>query len=261
MASSNTPIHDAAQRGYTSASGNYQRGRPEYPEALAGWLSESLGVQAGARVVDLGAGTGKFTKLLARTGATVTAIEPVEAMRARLSESLPGVTALAGTAEAIPLADGAADVIVCAQAFHWFANGQALREMHRVLRPGGRLGLIWNVRDESRDWVAEITRIITPYEGDAPRYYKGTWKQPFEGQSLFGQLRKTVLPHSHVGSFDEVVIDRNLSVSFIASLPKLEQDAVEARLRAMRERYEELREPTITFPYATEVWLAERLAD
>ncbi|ANH68242.1 class I SAM-dependent methyltransferase [Mitsuaria sp. 7] len=255
----NTPIHDAAQRGYTSASDNYQRGRPEYPDALTGWLGEALGVRAGARVVDLGAGTGKFTKLLARTGATVTAVEPVDAMRARLSESLPDVRALAGTAEAIPLADGDADVLVCAQAFHWFANAQALREMHRVLRAGGRLGLIWNVRDESRDWVAEITDIVTPYEGDAPRFYKGTWKQPFEGQTLFGPLQRTVFPHSHVGSFEQVVLDRILSVSFIASLPESEQAVVADRLRALKDRYAELREPTIAFPYATEAWLAERL--
>ena len=253
------PIHDAAQRGYTSASDSYQRGRPEYPEALAGWLDAALGAREGARVVDLGAGTGKFTKLLARTGASITAVEPVDAMRARLAESLPDVRALGGTAEAIPLEDGAADVVVCAQAFHWFANVQALREMHRVLRPGGRLGLVWNVRDESRDWVAAITEIITPYEGDAPRFYKGTWKQPFEGQSLFGPLQRTVLPHSHVGTFDQVVIDRILSVSFIASLPETEQHVVAQRLRALRDRFAELRAPTIAFPYATEAWLSERL--
>ncbi len=255
------PIHDAAQRGYASASDSYQRGRPEYPEALGAWLGETLGVGPGARVLDLGAGTGKFTKLLARTGASVTAVEPVDAMRARLSEALPDVRALAGTAEAIPLPDGDIDVLTCAQAFHWFANAQALREMHRVLRPGGRLGMVWNVRDESIDWVAAITGIITPYEGDAPRFYKGTWRLPFEGQALFGPLQRTVFPHSHVGTFEQVVIDRILSVSFIAALPEQERQSVADRLRSLKTRYAALREPTIAFPYATEAWTAERLPD
>lgn len=258
---SSTPIHEAAQRGYTAASNNYQRGRPEYPDALAGWLRGTLGVREGSNVVDLGAGTGKFTKLLARTGAEVTAIEPVEAMRSRLSETLPEVRALGGTAEAMPMPDGGSDIVVCAQAFHWFANAQALQEIHRVLRPGGRLGLVWNVRDESCDWVAAITAVITPYEGDAPRFYKGTWKAPFETQSLFGPLQRTVLPHSHVGSFEQVVVDRTLSVSFIASQAEAEQRLIEERLHALKDRFPALREPTIAFPYATEAWLAERLPD
>lgn len=254
------PIHDAAQRGYTNASDSYQRGRPEYPQALAAWLGATLGVRAGARVVDLGAGTGKFTQLLARTGAAVTAVEPVDAMRERLSQSLPGVRALAGTAEALPLADGEADALVCAQAFHWFANAQALREMHRVLRPGGQLGLVWNVRDESCDWVAAITDIITPYEGDTPRFYTGQWQRPFEGQTLFAPLQQTLFPHSHTGSFEQVVIDRMASVSFIAALPQAEREAVIEQLHALPHRFAALREPVIAFPYVTQAWCAECLA-
>ncbi len=254
------PIHDAARQGYTSASDSYQRGRPEYPQALADWLAATLGVREGAHVVDVGAGTGKFTKLLTRSGAAVTAVEPVDAMRQKLSESQLGVRALAGTAEAMPLADGEADVLICAQAFHWFANAQALREMHRVLRPGGRLGLVWNVRDESCDWVAAITEIITRYEGDAPRHYTGQWKRPFESQSLFAPLQLTEFPHGHQGSFEQVVIDRIASVSFIAALPQPEREVVLARLRALPQRFAALRESLITFPYVTQAWHAERLA-
>lgn len=253
------PIHDAAQRGYTQAPDSYQRGRPEYPPALVDWLDVQLGVREGARVIDLGAGTGKFTTLLARTGAAVTAVEPVDAMRQKLSESLPGVRALAGTAQALPLPDGEVDALVCAQAFHWFADAQALGEMHRVLRPGGRLGLVWNVRDESCDWVAAITEIITPYEGDAPRYYTGRWKRPFEGQTLFAPLQLTEFAHRHEGSFEQVVLDRILSVSFIAALPEAEREAVAERLRALKQRFAALREPVIVFPYTTQAWHAERL--
>lgn len=257
---SSTPIHDAARQGYTNASDSYQRGRPEYPPALGTWLSDVLGIRKGVRVVDLGAGTGKFTKLLMGTGAVVTAVEPVDAMRARLAESLPGAQALAGTAEAIPLPDGDADVLLCAQAFHWFANGEALREMHRVLRPAGRLGMVWNVRDESHDWVAAITEIITPYEGDAPRFHTGTWKHPYERQALFTPLQAALFPHSHVGAFEQVVIDRILSVSFIAALPQAEREAVAQRLRALKDRFAVLREPVVAFPYVTQAWFAQRLA-
>lgn len=252
-------LHTAAQAGFSQASDKYERGRPEYPTELHAWLTQQAGIVAGQRVVDLGAGTGKFTKLLARTGADVVAIEPVDAMRERLAQTLTGVQALAGTAEAMPLADASVNVLVCAQAFHWFANAPALQEMHRVLRPGGKLALVWNVRDESTDWVAAITRIITPYEGDAPRFHTGLWRAPFENQTLFTPPQRTAFAHSHVGPFEQVVIDRFLSVSFIAALDAAGKREVETQLRALPDAYPALREPTIAFPYRTEAWLAERI--
>ncbi|WP_316167006.1 MULTISPECIES: class I SAM-dependent methyltransferase [unclassified Bradyrhizobium] len=252
-------VHEAARQGFSKESASYERGRPEYPGGLLGWLSDSLGAKPRAQVVDLGAGTGKFTRLLARTGADVVAVEPVDAMRERLALSSPGVRALAGTAESMPLDDQSVDAVACAQAFHWFANGRALQEIHRVLRPGGRLGLVWNVREESVDWVAAITAIITPYEGDAPRHYTGRWREPFDQQDLFSPLRCSVFANSHVGTFDQVVIDRTMSVSFIAALPDDEKRAVEARLRGLRDLFPALREEEISFPYRTEAWLCERI--
>ncbi len=136
--------------------------------------------------------------------------------------ALPGVQALAGSAQAMPLPDNCAQALVCAQAFHWFASEDALREMQRVLAPGGQLGLVWNVRDEALDWVAAITEIITPHEGDAPRFYKGDWRRPFAGASgshLFSPLELTSFSYLHVGSAQQVILDRFLSVSFIAALP------------------------------------------
>ncbi|WP_407159532.1 methyltransferase domain-containing protein [Bradyrhizobium sp. STM 3557] len=251
-------IHEAAQQGYSNESSTYQRGRPEYPADLLGWLERDLGASAGAAVVDLGAGTGKFTKLLARLGASVTAIEPVDAMREQLVQAVPGVRALPGSAERMPLEDACVDAVACAQAFHWFANEAALREIHRVLRPRGRLGLVWNVRDETVDWVAAISKIITPYEGNVPRHYTGRWRQPFEGQDLFTPLQRTVFAHSHVGGFDQVVIDRFMSVSFIAALPDERKRDVEARLRELQEVFPELRQERVAFPYQTEAWLSER---
>jgi SAM-dependent methyltransferase len=254
-------VHSAASEGFSKEALSYTRGRPGYPHALLSWLGCALRLDPEKTVVDLGAGTGKFTQLLRQVGARVVAIEPVEAMRAQLRRSLPDVEPLAGTAQAMPLRDGVADAVVCAQAFHWFATREALAEIHRVLLPGGRLGLIWNVRDESVDWVAAITGIITPYEGDAPRFHTGAWRQAFTGE-LFSELEETRFGYQHVGSAQEVIIDRFLSVSFIAALPAAEKARVEHELKALIATHPQLRDrPLIAFPYQTRAyWCVSRKA-
>ncbi len=166
-------IHRAAAQGYGAEADTYVTGRPDYPAAVTGWLAADLGLGPGRRVLDLGSGTGKFLPILRATGASVVAVEPVDAMRARIAGAHPEVEALAGTAEAIPLDAASLDAVVCAQSFHWFATAAALTEIARVLRPGGRLGLIWNVRDETVPWVAALSRITDPHEGGAPRYRTG----------------------------------------------------------------------------------------
>jgi SAM-dependent methyltransferase len=251
-------IHAAAQLGFSREAQTYARGRPDYPAALLPWLTDDLGVAPGKVVVDLGAGTGKFTKLLVATGAHVIAVEPVAAMRAQLAAILPAVQQLPGTAEAIPLAEAAADALVCAQAFHWFATELALAEIRRVLRPGGRLGLIWNVRDESVDWVATISEILTPYEGDAPRFSKGAWRTAFSSQ-YFTELEQSSFAYQHVGTAQEVILDRFLSVSFIAALPPHEKANVASQLRALIASHPALRErDAIAFPYRTMAYRCSR---
>jgi len=252
-------VHEAAQQGFSHAAQAYAQGRPDYPAELQPWLQQVLGLAPGRQVLDLGAGTGKFTRLLTRTGAQVTAVEPVAEMRAQLSAGLPGVPVLEGTAEALPLPDASVDAVVCAQAFHWFANEAALQEIHRVLRPGGSLGLVWNVRDESVDWVARLTTLITPYEGDAPRFYKGDWRRPLTG-CWFGPLELSRFSYQHVGPPDQVIVDRFMSVSFIAALPPAAQAEVRQQLQDLVAQHPALRgQSTVAFPYQTEAYLARRL--
>ncbi|MDQ0139821.1 class I SAM-dependent methyltransferase [Cupriavidus necator] len=253
-------VHQAAAQGFASQADTYARGRPEYPAEIDAWLRGALGLHAGRAVLDLGAGTGKFTRWLVQTGAAVTAVEPVAQMRAQLAAAVAPAQALEGSAEAIPLADASVDAVVCAQAFHWFANAQALAEIRRVLRPDGRLGLVWNVRDESVDWVAQLTAIMAPYEGDAPRFHKGDWKRCFPAGG-FGPLALHSLPYTHVGPPQRVIIDRVMSVSFIASLPLPEQARVRARLLALIDQHPDLSgRAEVAFPYRTEAYHCERLA-
>jgi SAM-dependent methyltransferase len=144
-------------RSFDRVAGAYRRARPSYPAAAVEWTLEAA---PGRRVVDLAAGTGKLTEVLAAAGAEVVAVEPLANMRAELERALPSVRALDGSAEHIPLPDGSADAVVVGQAFHWFDGPAALAEIARVLVPGGVLGLLWNMRDDRVPWVAELTPVM-----------------------------------------------------------------------------------------------------
>jgi SAM-dependent methyltransferase len=143
----------------------YERGRPSYPPEAIDWLLPN-----GARdVLDLGAGTGKLTVRLVERGLDVIAVDPIPDMLEVLRNSLPDTPALLGTAEEIPLPDDSVDSVVVAQAWHWFDPERAIKEVARILRPGGRVGLVWNVRDERLGWVKELGRIIGHEDDPAER--------------------------------------------------------------------------------------------
>ena len=252
-------VHPAAARGFGRNTDTYVRGRPDFPPAALDWLKDDLGLGPGKNVIDLGAGTGKFTRVLVETGATVTAIEPVTAMLERLTRDLPGVTALQGEAQNLPLPDSAADAVVCAQAFHWFASADSLAEIRRVLKPGGLLGLIWNIRDESVDWVARLTRIMEPYEGDAPRYYREEWRALFPARG-FADLRQRTFAHAHVGPPEQVIVDRVASVSFIAALDDKTRATVLGQVRALIAATPAIAAAdTVCLPYVTHAYVTRRI--
>lgn len=143
---------------FGSAAGAYDRARPEYPAEAVRWL-----LPDGPRqVADVGAGTGKLTGVLVAEGHEVTAIEPDAQMLDALRSRLPGIHSLIGTGEEMPLADASVDAVTFGQAWHWVDPSVASPEVARVLRPGGVLGLFWNLRDESVEWVRELSEVMHP---------------------------------------------------------------------------------------------------
>ncbi|MFV0496316.1 class I SAM-dependent methyltransferase [Mycobacterium sp.] len=158
---------------FGSAAAAYERGRPTYPPEAIDWL-----LPDGARdVLDLGAGTGKLTTRLIERGLDVVAVDPVPEMLDVLRASLPATQALLGTAEDIPLRDNSVDAVLVAQAWHWVDPARAIPEVARVLRPGGRLGLVWNTRDERLGWVRELGEIIG--RDSDPVHGQATLPEPF----------------------------------------------------------------------------------
>jgi SAM-dependent methyltransferase len=226
----------------------YVRGRPNYPVEIEGWLRRELGIGEGKIVVDLGSGTGKFLPRLLATGAKVIAIEPLIEMRSHLGNLHPGVDAIEGRAQAIPLADASVDAVTCAMCFHLFATNEALQEIRRVLKPGGALGLIWNIRDTTAPWVASVVEIMAPYDQSIPHYESGAWKAVFPARG-FSELRDVRFANPQTGSPEKIIVDRVLSTSSIARLPQAERDRVVSRIWDLIAASPELTgKQTITFP-------------
>lgn len=154
--------HQRAARSFGAVAEAYDRGRPSYPREAVAWLTSDQPLT----VLELGAGTGKLTEQLVALGHDVHATEPDPAMLAILRERLPAVRASEGTAEEIAGADSMYDVVIGGQCFHWFDHDRALPEIARVLKPGGRIALVWNIRDERIPWVRRLGRIIGTQEQD-----------------------------------------------------------------------------------------------
>jgi SAM-dependent methyltransferase len=241
-----------AIRGFETAGERYERGRPDYPAAAVDWLVAQLDMatERRVRVLDIGAGTGKLTRPLLQRGLEVIAVEPVDGMRSALGRTAPRADIRAGRAEALPLAAGEVDGIVAGQAFHWFAGAATLSEFARVLRPDGRLGLIWNRRDPDQPLQAEIGRLVAPYRRGAPAHASDAWRAAFTDVAPFGLVAECRMPHRQWLDADGLV-DRILSISFIAALDETQRRTIAAHVRELATAAPiELRYITELFVYA-----------
>jgi SAM-dependent methyltransferase len=221
------PIDDVAARGFEAGAAAYEVARPGYPDEAVAILRDEVGVASGTRVLDLAAGTGKLTRRLVELGADVLAVEPVAAMRAQLEAAVPGVEVVDGAAEAIPIPDRSVDVVAVAQAFHWFDAPAALREIARVLRPGGRLALLWNERDEATPWVAEMSRLIRWHERTVSRYQHVSWAAIVAASGAFTDLEERTVTWDQPLTRD-LLAERVRSISYIAAMPRPERERLAA---------------------------------
>jgi SAM-dependent methyltransferase len=168
-------------RSFAAVADSYDRARPTYPEEAAAWLAGSEPQD----VLELGAGTGKLTERLVALGHRVLATDPLEPMLRHLVVRAPGTPAAAAVAERLPVRGRSTDVVVCAQAFHWFDLDRALPEIARVLRPGGHLSLVWNLRDERVPWVRRLGRMIGQHDQESDP------TNALLGSNLFGFVETT----------------------------------------------------------------------
>lgn len=241
-------IDDVAARGFQAGAAAYEAARPGYPEEAIELLRQEVGIGSGTCVLDLAAGTGKLTRRLVELGADVTAVEPVAAMAAQLTGVVPGIEVVEGTAEDIPCEAGSFEVVTVAQAFHWFDAPVALAEIARVLRPGGHLVLLWNERDESTPWVAEMSRLIRWHERTVSRYQHVHWAGVVASAERFEPLQeRTITWHQPLSR--DLLAERVRSISYIAAMPTAERERLAAEVVELVRR---LPEP-FTLPYTCRV--------
>ncbi|MGA8488605.1 MAG: class I SAM-dependent methyltransferase [Gaiella sp.] len=228
----------------------YERARPGYPEDAVRWLAGDEPCD----VVDLGAGTGKLTRSLVALGHRVTAVEPLEEMLDRLRVAVPGAIAVRGSAEEIPLTDGSADVVTCAQAFHWFDPAVALPEMARVLRRDGRIALVWNTRDDAQAWVAELTDTVIGRSEFRTGGVNATTDRVDES-GHFGPVERASFSHVQLlGREDLVELVR--SRSQCAVLSEAERAPVLEGVESLFDTH--ARDGVLAMPYVTECFRAVR---
>jgi SAM-dependent methyltransferase len=236
-------------RSFETVAGAYERHRPDYPEEALRWATQLLGLGAGARVLDVGAGTGKLTRGLVALGLEVVAVEPGAPMLDELRREVPEADALEGPAESIPLPDASVDAAFAGQAFHWFDRAEAVPELHRVVRPGGGLVLIWNWWDERDPLQRELGKLIG-YAGHEPYV-----QDELPGAPWFRELGRTVIESSQDSSPDALVAFLSTASNFLVAEPEEREEALRA-VHELAARYGE----RFTLPRLTYVFDFARLS-
>ena len=229
-------------RSFGSEALRYDRYRPSYPVVA---IEHALRGARRGRVLDLGAGTGKLAAALVGRASEVLAVEPDEKMRAVLAQTVPSVTALAGSAEDIPLPDTSVDAVLAGQAFHWFRRPHADHEIARILRPGGAVGLIWNYPDRDVEWVPKLYRATG--DGVPPWTHRHEALDP----SLFTMSTEAWFGSSHHLDGPDGLLNLVHTWSWVITRPASEHVEIDNRVRAIVAEYPQLQGPDIVLPQQT----------
>jgi SAM-dependent methyltransferase len=252
------PDLHALVAGFADVAAVYERGRPDYPPAMVERVVAELGVTPGARVLDLGAGTGKLTRPLRAAGLDVVAVEPMARMRAALAAAIGAERTLDGRAEALPLADASLDGAVSAEAFHWFDGERAAAELHRVLRPGAGLVLSWlETQTHHTPWGDEIVALLRPL-----------WERGAHSAITIGRRGEAVAEHAgfapvrRVELFFDDELDRDgllawfASFSVVGALPHGRREDLLAQIAAVLDRHGIER---ATRSWRADLWVTRRV--
>jgi len=226
-----TEIDRAAARAFERVAAEYEDGRPGYAADAVAYAIAELDLGPGSIVLDLGAGTGKLTRMLLDAELAVIAIDPSPAMLAQLRAAAPAAHPVAGAAEAIPLPDESVDAVTAGQAFHWFDATASVAEIHRVLKPGGGLALLWNRRDLADPVQRLLADLTEPPERASPRGWQLDTPRVIAETGLFGPVSQ--FEARHVQPIDRAgLLSRLRSSSYVAALPPDRRPILERRLEA-----------------------------